>query len=302
MTDTPQNPIETTCGFVAVIGLPNAGKSTLINQIVGQKVSIVSPKKQTTRCRVLGIMIHEDKDQMIFIDTPGVFDAQKTMEHAMVGAAFDSLDEGDCILHLVSANEPKAIEKAKLIEQRLPRDKPVFLALNKIDAIQKEKLLTLTQELNANFDYKATFMISALKNKGLDRMLDKLAEEMPKSVWHFEEDEVTTMPMRMLAAEITREKICNQLYRELPYAALVETEEWEQFDNGDIKITQAVYIQRDSQKAIVLGKGGAQIQKIGKAARLELEEMLGCKVHIKLFVKVKENWPDNPENFGLMGL
>ena len=293
---------ETSCGFVSVIGMPNAGKSTLINQIIGQKVSIVSPKKQTTRCRVLGIMIHNEKDQMIFIDTPGVFDAQKTMEHAMVGAAFDALDEGDCILHLVSANEPGALEKAKIIERRLPTNKPVFLALNKIDAIQKEKLLTLTQELNARFDYKATFMISALKNKGLDRMLDKIAEEMPKGIWHFDEDEVTTMPMRMLAAEITREKIFNQLYRELPYAALVETEEWEQFDNGDIKITQAVYVQRDSQKAIVLGRGGSQIKKIGQAARQELEEMMGCKVHLKLFVKVKENWPDNPENFGLMGL
>jgi len=293
---------ETTCGFISVIGLPNAGKSTLINQIVGQKVSIVSPKKQTTRCRVLGITIHDDAHQMIFIDTPGVFDAKKTMEHAMVGAAFDSIDEGDCILHLVSANEPGALEKAAIIEARLPKNKPVFLALNKVDAIQKEKLLTLTQTLNERFDYKATFMISALKNKGLDRMLDTIAKDMPQSEWHFEEDEVTTMPMRMLAAEITREKIFNQLYRELPYAALVETEEWEQFDNGDIKITQAVFVQRDSQKAIVLGKGGAQIKKLGKAAREELEEMMGTKIHLKLFVKVKENWPDNPENFGLMGL
>lgn len=293
---------KTSCGFVAVVGLPNAGKSTLINQLVGQKVSIVSEKRQTTRCRVLGIMIHEEKHQMIFIDTPGIFDAQKTMEHAMVGAAFDSLDEGDCVLHLVSANEHKALEKAAIIEKRLPKGKPVFLALNKTDAVQKEKLLALTQELNDRFDYKATFMISGLKNKGLDRMLDTLAKEMTEGPWHYDEDEVTTMPMRMLAAEITREKIFNQLYRELPYAALVETESWEEFDNGDIKITQAIFIQRDSQKAIVLGKGGSRIQKIGTASRLELEEMMGCKVHLKLFVKVKENWPDNPENFQLMGL
>jgi len=220
----------------------------------------------------------------------------------MVGAAFDSIDEGDAVLHLVSANEPGAIEKAKIIEQRLPKNKPVFLALNKIDAIQKDKLLTLSEELNASFDYEATFMISALKNKGLDRMLDTLSTHMPKGPWHFEEDEVTTMPMRMLAAEITREKIFNQLYRELPYAALVETEKWEDFDNGDIKISQAIYVQRDSQKAIVLGKGGGQIKKIGQAAREELEEIMDCKVHLKLFVKVKENWPDNPENFQLMGL
>ena len=220
----------------------------------------------------------------------------------MVGAAFDSLDEGDCILHLVSANEPKALSKAAIIEKKLPKDKPVFLALNKTDAVQKQKLLTLAQTLNENFDYKATFMISGLKNQGLDHMLDILAKEMPKSPWHYEEDEVTTMPMRMLAAEITREQIFNQLYRELPYAALVETESWENFDNGDIKISQAVYVQRDSQKAIVLGKGGSRIQKIGKAARLELEDITDRKIHLKLFVKVKENWPENPENFHLMGL
>lgn len=295
-------PPKTSCGFVSVVGLPNAGKSTLINQLVGQKVSIVSEKAQTTRCRVLGIMIHNDNDQMVFIDTPGVFAAQKSMEHAMVGAAFDSLDEADCVLHLVSASEPKALEKAALIEKKLPKNKPVFLALNKTDAVKKETLLTLTQTLNERFDYKATFMISGLKNKGLERMLDKLAEEFPRGPWHFEEDEVTTMPMRMLAAEITREKIFNQLYRELPYAALVETETWENFDNGDIKITQAIFIQRDSQKAIVLGKGGDRIRKIGQASRMELEEITGCTVHLKLFVKVKENWPDNPENWQLMGL
>ena len=294
--------LQISCGFVSVIGLPNAGKSTLINQLVGEKVSIVSSKKQTTRCRVLGIMIHQQKDQMVFIDTPGVFDAKKTMEHAMVGAAFDSIDEGDAILHLVSANEPDAIKKAAVIEKRLPTNKPVFLAINKVDAVKKEKLLELTAALNEAFDYKATFMISALKNKGLGDMLDKLADEMPEGPWHFEEDEVTTMPMRMLAAEITREKIFEQLYRELPYAVLVETEKWEDFDNGDIKISQAVYVQRDSQKAIVLGKGGSRIKKIGQAARLELEDMMGCKVHLKVFVKVKENWPDNPENFQLMGL
>lgn len=294
--------VNTTCGFVSVIGLPNAGKSTLINQLVGEKVSIVSSRKQTTRCRVLGIMIHDNQHQMILIDTPGVFDAKKTMEHAMVGAAFDSIDEGDCILHLVAANEPDAVNKAKVIEKRLPSNKPVFLAINKVDAVKKERLLDLTKALNENFDYKATFMISGLKNQGLKEMLNQFARVMPEGPWHFEEDEVTTMPMRMLAAEITREKIFEQLYKELPYAALVETEQWEDFDNGDVKISQAVYVQRDSQKAIVLGKGGSRIKKIGQSARMELEEMLECKVHLKLFVKVKENWPDNPENFQLMGL
>ena len=174
--------------------------------------------------------------------------------------------------------------------------------LGKTIKVNKEQLLKLAAALNENFDYEATFMISGLKNQGLTDMLDALSKEMPEGPWHFEEDEVTTMPMRMLAAEITREKIFEKLYRELPYAVLVETEKWEDFDNGDIKISQAIYIQRDSQKAIVLGKGGNQIKKIGKAAREELEEMMDCKVHLKLFVKVKENWPDNPENFQLMGL
>ncbi len=293
---------QTTCGFVSIIGLPNAGKSTLMNQLVGEKVSIVSSKKQTTRCRVLGIMIHDQRHQMIFIDTPGIFDPKKSMEQAMVGAAFDSIDEADCVLHLVSANEKDSIPKSVSIAKQLPKNKPVFLAINKVDAVQKEKLLKLTAALNEDFDYQATFMISGLKNKGLNDMCDALANHMPESPWHFEDDEVTTMPMRMLAAEITREKIFEQLHQELPYAALVETEEWEAFDNGDIKISQAIYIQRDSQKAIVLGKGGSRIKKLGQAARLELEDMLECKVHLKLFVKVKENWPDNPENFHLMGL
>ena len=291
-----------TCGFISVIGLPNAGKSTLINTLVGQKVSIVSDKKQTTRCRVLGIMIHNSCHQMIFVDTPGVFDAQKTMEQAMVGAAFDALEEADAILHLVSASEKNALDKAKIITEKLPKDRPVFLALNKTDQVKKEGLLKLSQSLNEAFDYKATFMISGLKNQGLDHMLGMLSKEMPKSDWHYNEDEVTTMPMRLLAAEITREQIFNQLHQELPYAALVETESFEYFDNGDVKIHQVIYVQRDSQKAIVLGKAGSRIQKIGKAARLELEDMLDRKIHLKLFVKVQENWPDKIENFSLMGL
>ncbi len=290
------------CGSVAVIGMPNAGKSTLINTLIGQKVSIVSKRAQTTRCRVLGIMIHEDKSQIIFIDTPGVFDPKKDMDIAMVSSAYDALEEADCILHLINASEKAAVQKAKTIEDKFPKDKPVFLALNKIDKVRKPALLDLAKQLNNQFDYERTFMISGLKDQGLSHMLDILSDELPESVWHYDEDEITTMPMRMMAAEITREQIFHQLYRELPYAALVDTEAWEVFDNGDIHISQVIYIQSASQKAIVLGRGGSRIKQIGSKARQELEEMTGARVHLKLFVKVKENWPDDPENYQIMGL
>lgn len=291
----------TKCGFIAVIGLPNAGKSTLINALVGQKVSIVSKKAQTTRCRVLGIALHENA-QMIFIDTPGVFDAKKSMERAMVGAAYEALEESDCILHLIDASQKNPLERAKIIQDKLPKNVPVFLALNKIDTIKKETLIKLAQTFNESFDYTATFMISALKEQGLQHALNAMANALPESPWHFDEDEVTDMPMRMMAAEITREKIFRQLHDELPYAVLVETEQWEDFDNGDVKINQVIYVQRDSQKAIVLGKGGSRIKQLGQQSREELEELLERKVHLKLFVKVKEDWPDRPESLALMGL
>ena len=297
MSNTP----ETRCGFITVIGLPNAGKSTLINALVGQKVSIVSKKAQTTRCRVLGISLHKAA-QMIFIDTPGVFEAKEKIERAMVGAAFEALEESDCILHLVDASQKNPLERAKIIQSKLPKNRPVFLALNKIDSVKKEDLLALTQAFNDSFDYAATFMISALKQQGLEHALDTMTPALPVSPWHFDEDEVTDMPMRMMAAEITREKIFHQLHDELPYAALVETESWEDFDNGDVKISQVIYVRRESQKAIVLGKGGSRIKELGQRSRTELEELLERKVHLKLFVKVMENWPDRAESLALMGL
>ena len=293
---------QTRCGFIAVIGLPNAGKSTLINALVGQKVSITSKKAQTTRCRVLGIALHNDT-QMVFIDTPGVFDAKEKMERAMVGAAYEALEEADCVLHLVDASAKDPLAANEVLLQKLKKcGQPVYLALNKIDTVKKESLMVLAQSFNAELDYAATFMISALKNQGLDKTLSTLSEALPQSEWHFEEDEVTDMPMRMMAAEITREKIFRQLHDELPYAALVETEKWEEFDNGDVKINQIIYIQRDSQKAIVLGKGGSRIKQLGQQSREELEVILGRKVHLKLFVKVMENWPDRPESLTIMGL
>lgn len=289
------------CGFACILGLPNAGKSTLVNGLVGQKVSIVSHRVQTTRTRVLGIAMHEDA-QILLVDTPGVFDAQKTMERAMVAAAYDALDNADCAVHLVDASKKNAAADNAELLKRLPKNMPVILVLNKIDQTKKPDLLTLAQELNDQYDYEATFMISALKGHGTDDLLQGLVPHMPSGPWMFDEEEVTDMPMRLMAAEITREKIFNRLYRELPQSSYVETETWENFDNGDIKITQLIYVQRDSQKAIVLGKGGHQIKQIGKEAREELEKILDTRVHLKLFVKVQENWSEQSEILQKMGL
>ena len=292
---------QTKCGFVAVIGLPNAGKSTFMNALIGQKISIVSRKVQTTRTRVLGILT-EGAAQIIFVDTPGIFSAKKTLEKAMVKAAWDAVPEADVIAHIVDASNKDTINANGEIFKKLPENVPVVLVLNKVDKVKKEKLLEMAQALNERYDYAATFMISSLKEQGLKDVLEDFAARLPDSPWMFEEDQITDMPMRMMAAEITREKIYDQLHEELPYAIFVETESWENFDNDDVKITQLIYVQKDSQKGIVLGKGGSQIKKIGKMARTELEEMLEQKVHLKLFVKVKENWQDHPDTYRLMGL
>lgn len=292
---------KTRCGFIAVIGLPNAGKSTLVNALVGSKVSIVSGKAQTTRARVLGIALHETA-QIVLIDTPGVFDAKKTMERAMVGAAYEALDESDAVLHIVDASLEKAVSRNAELVKKLPKGKTVFLALNKTDKTPRPRLLEMAAEMNAAFPYAATFMISALKESGTRDVLSGMATALPESPWLFGEDEITDMPMRMMAAEITREKIFNQLHQELPHAAMVLTESWEEGENGKIEIHQTVIVQRDSQKAIVLGKGGARIKQIGQEARLEMEELFAARIHLKLFVKVEKNWPEKIENLRLMGL
>lgn len=289
------------CGFVAVLGLPNAGKSTLVNALVGSKVSIVSKRVQTTRCRVLGIALHE-KSQVILIDTPGIFAPEKTLEKVMVKAAWDALEQTDVIIHIVDAGIKDAARKNQEIIRGLPEKATILLVLNKTDKVAKPDLLALSQALNTAYPYAATFMISALKNEGTADILRDLAGRVAQGSWIFEEDQITDMPMRLLAAEITREKIFEMLYQELPYAVLVETEKWENFNNGSVKIDQVIYVQRDSQKAIVLGKGGNQIKTIGAASRLELEQIMGARVHLKLFVKVQENWAERAENYALMGL
>lgn len=303
MTET-QSGDETKCGFVAVIGAPNAGKSTFINALVGSKVSIVSPKVQTTRTMVRG-MIVKDRSQIIFIDTPGIFSPQKRLEKAMVAAAWQGRDEADIVLVMVDASRKKIDPDTRAIVERLAAvrgDMPCVLLLNKFDQARKDVLLKMAAELNTMLDFTATFMISALKQDGTDDVLAWLTKNIPIGVWHYPEDQISDMPSRLLAAEVTREKLFRALYQELPYALTVETETWEEFDNGDIKISQIIYVTRDTHKAIVLGKGGQQIREIGEAARLELQDIFECKVHLKLFVKVDQAWLEDRERYEIWGL
>lgn len=293
---------ETRCGFVSVIGAPNAGKSTLVNQLVGAKVSIVSPKVQTTRTRVMGI-VNKGKTQIVFVDTPGIFAPRKRLDRAMVSAAWAGAEEAEVVLLLVDVSRGKInAETQSIIEKLKKRGRQVTLVLNKIDLVAKEKLLHLAAKLNAEGIFKDTYMISALSGDGVTRLLSDIAQKMPEGPWMFDEDQISDMPERLLAAEITREKIFLQLKEELPYAATVETDAWEEFKNGSVKITQTIYVMRDTQKAIVLGKGGRQIKKIGEAARIELEEIFDRRVHVHLFVKVRENWGDDPARYSPWGL
>lgn len=289
-------------GFVGIIGAPNAGKSTLINKLVGTKVSIVSPRVQTTRVRVMGIVI-KNNAQIVFVDTPGIFAPKKRLDRAMVSAAWRGAEDAEAILLIVDAARPKLDSDSEAILARLKeQNKKALLVLNKTDLANKETLLKRADELFSSGVFERAYMISALTGDGIDRLLSDLAGMMPESPWMFPEDQITDMPMRLLAAEITREKIFLQLREELPYAVTVETESWEEFDNGDVKITQVIFVMRDSQKAIALGKGGSRIKEIGQQARLELEEILGRRAHLSLFVKVRENWADDPERYRDWGL
>lgn len=286
------------CGFIAVLGAPNAGKSTLVNQLVGAKVSIVSPKVQTTRTRVMGI-INKANTQVIFIDTPGIFAPRKRLDRAMVSAAWQGAKDAEAVLLLVDATRGGA---DAIIEKLKEQKRHAILVLNKIDLVDKEKLLGLAAKLNESGVFTETYMISALKGDGTEKLLADLAARLPEGPWMFNDDQVSDMPMRLLAAEITREKIFLQLKEELPYAVTVETESWEEFENGSVKISQIIYVMRDTQKAIVLGKGGTMIKKLGETARRELEEILERRVHLSLFVKVRENWIDDPARYSAWGL
>ncbi|MBZ6076908.1 GTPase Era [Microvirga puerhi] len=291
----------TKAGFVALIGAPNAGKSTLLNALVGSKVSIVSRKVQTTRALVRGIAI-EGEAQIVFVDTPGIFKPKRRLDRAMVTSAWGGAGDADAVALLLDARKG-VDEDADAILEKLPELKqPKVLILNKIDLIERSKLLELASSLNARVNFAHTFMISALNGDGIDRLKTELARMMPEGPWLYPEDQISDAPLRMLAAEITREKIYERLHEELPYQSTVETDQWQQRPDGSVRIEQTIFVERDSQRKIVLGKGGQTIKAIGQAARKEIAEIAEAPVHLFLFVKVRENWGDDPERYREMGL
>jgi len=292
---------QTHCGFIAILGAPNAGKSTLVNRMVGTKVTIVSPKVQTTRGRVMGIAI-KDHVQLVFIDTPGIFTPKRRLDRAMVAAAWSGASDADVSLLLIDATEGVKRDAEAIIARMKGEHRRAHLVLNKVDKVDKPELLAMTQSLMEEGIFDEVFMISALKGKGVDSMMDFLASKMPEGPWHFPEDQVSDMTERLLAAEITREQLYHQLHQELPYATTVETETWEERKDGSVKIEQVIYVIRDSQKSIILGKGGKQIKHIGEKSRKELEEIFDRRVHLFLFVKVREKWGDDPERYRDLGL
>ena len=296
MSDRPQK-----CGVVAVIGAPNAGKSTLVNALVGQKVAITSAKAQTTRARLLGIALH-DNVQMILADTPGMFAPRRRLDRAMVSAAWEGAQEADAILLIVDPIKQRRHELEPLIESLKDRPERKLLVLNKVDASKKEPLLALAQELAEKASFDEVFFVSALTGDGVPEFKQRLAELMPEGVWHYPEDQVSDASERLLACEITREQLYKQLHDELPYDSAVRPESYTQRKDGSVEIRQQIVLARDSQKPIVLGKGGSRIKAIGEAARQELSELLGVKVHLFLHVKVDENWAENREIFEEIGL
>lgn len=291
----------TKCGFIAIIGLPNAGKSTLMNALIGQKISIISHKVQTTRNRIMGILTEGDT-QAVFIDTPGVFVPKKPLEKAMVTAAWDALSGADITIHLVDASRKDAISMNSAIQERLSPQAHNILVLNKVDLIEKDKLLALSAALNESEIYQDTFMISALKHSGLGTLTQNLIGKLPENPWFYDEEQITDMPMRMIAAEMTREKVFELLHEELPYDIYVLTESWDDNKDGSVTINQVITVHKDSQKGIVLGKGGSKIKAIGSAARTDMEEFLERRVHLKLFVKVQKNWAERSDLLNLIGL
>jgi GTP-binding protein Era len=297
MSDAPN----TRCGFVALVGAPNAGKSTLLNALVGTKVSIVSRKAQTTRALVRGIALKE-QSQLIFVDTPGIFSPRRRLDRAMVTTAWGGAGDADAVCLLVDARRGLTPEVEMIIGRLGDLKQRKILILNKVDLVEKPKLLDLTVQLGAKADFSETFMVSALKGEGVDVLLGKLADMMPPGPWLYPEDQVSDAPLRALAAEITREKILERLHDELPYDITVETDDWKELPDGSARIEQTIFVARDSQKKIVIGEGGQMLKSIGSAARREITEAADCKTHLFLFVKVRENWADDPERYRAMGI
>ena len=289
------------CGFVAIVGAPNVGKSTLLNSLVGTKISIVTPKVQTTRSRVLGICM-EGATQLVLVDTPGIFKPRRRLDRAMVAAAWGGAQEADLVLLLVDSAAGLDADTRAIVARLKAEGGKAILALNKVDAVKKPALLKLATHLDGVGIFTDTFMISALTGSGVPDLLAHLAGAMPEGPWLYPEDQLSDMPGRLLAAEITREKIYLQLHQELPYAASVDTETWKENKDGSVRIGVSIFVERPSQKAIVLGKGGARIKAIGEAARIELEELLERRVHLFLFVKVRKDWGEDPERYRDLGL
>jgi GTP-binding protein Era len=295
----PEQP--TRCGFVALIGAPNAGKSTLINALVGTKVSIVTPKVQTTRALIRGIAM-AGAAQLIFVDTPGIFAPRRRLDRAMVGTAWGSTQDADLVALLIDAKKGVTEDEEAILRPLPDIRAPKVLVFNKVDLIDKPALLALTQQLNDRATFAATFMISALTGSGVDDLRAWFAAHVPPGPWLYPEDQISDAPMRQLAAEITREKLYLRLHQELPYQSTVETEVWKELRDGSVRIEQTIYVERESQRKIVLGKGGQAIRAIGAAARAEIAKAAEQPVHLFLHVKVREGWGDDPERYREMGL
>lgn len=293
----------TRAGFVALIGEPNAGKSTLTNQMVGAKVSIVTHKVQTTRARIRGVAIEGDA-QIVLVDTPGLFKPRRRLDRAMVAAAWSGASDADIVVLLIEAHRGITEGVEAILENlgEVVGNRPVALAINKIDRVEAPRLLALTQQMNEKFPFTETFLISAEKGHGVNALRKWLAAELPESPWLYPEDQIADLPLRMIASEMTREKLTLRLHQELPYQLTVETEHWEERDDGSARIDQIIYVVRDGHKGIVLGNKGETIKAISKAAREELEEFLGRRIHLFMQVKVREKWLDEAERYSEMGL
>lgn len=300
MTEADAGP-QTRCGFVALIGAPNAGKSTLLNQMVGGKVAIVTHKVQTTRSRLRGIT-SAGASQIIFVDTPGIFEPRRKLDEAMVEAAWSGSDDADVTVLMVDARSGRTEEVDRILEKLSLLKRPAVLVLNKTDVAQRESLLKLAAELNEAGAFGETFMISAETGDGVEDLKAHLAEHMPAGPWLYPEDQMADIPLRQMAAEVTREKVFLRLHEELPYASTVETEQWKELRDGSVRIEQVLFVERESQRKIALGKSGQTIKAIGSAAREELQELLQRKVHLFVFVKVRERWGQDPERFQQIGL
>ncbi|MGY8682544.1 GTPase Era [Bradyrhizobium sp. UFLA05-153] len=294
-------PAATRCGFVALIGAPNVGKSTLVNALVGAKVTIVSRKVQTTRALIRGIVI-ENNAQIILVDTPGIFLPKRRLDRAMVSTAWSGAHDADLVCVLLDAKTGIDEEAEAILTKAASVNHEKILVINKVDLVQREKLLALAQAANERMPFARTFMISAISGDGVDDIRTTLAEMVPAGPFLYPEDQMSDAPMRQLAAEITREKIYQKLHQELPYQSTVETDKWEERKDNSVRIEQTIFVERESQRKIVLGKGGATIKSIGADSRKELMQILDVPVHLFLFVKVRENWGDDPDRYREMGL